>query len=64
METQSASQDDELKQWESEVSERFNSPDMIWYNFVPVLLNKILIRLEKLEEYVVAVRAKLNNLKK
>jgi hypothetical protein len=64
METQSASQDDELKQWESEVSERFNSPDMIWYKFVPVLLNKILIRLEKLEEYVVAVRAKLNNLKK
>ena len=62
METQSASQDAELKQWESEVSERFNSPEMIWYKFVPVLLNKILIRLEKLEEYVVAVRSKLNNL--
>lgn len=64
METQSASQDAELKQWVSEVTERFNSQEMIWYKFVPVLLNKILIRLEKLEEYVVAVRAKLNNLKK
>ena len=35
---------------------------MIWYKFIPVLLNKILIRLEKLEEYIVSIRDKLNNL--
>lgn len=63
METQAASADEELQNWVEEIGERFNSPDLILYEFIPILLNKILIRLDKLEEQINKIRNSLRTLK-
>jgi len=63
METQSSSADEDLLNWTQEIGERFNSPDIILYEFIPMLLNKILIRLDKLEEQINKIRSSLRLLK-
>ena len=63
METQASSADEELINWAQEIAERFNSPDIILYEFIPILLNKILIRLDKLEEQINKIRNSLQSIK-